>query len=266
MSQRNPKHGTPNEYFSHGCRCDDCRAAASRYQREYRAQLKDEGRKRTRRVPCAVCGKVVEKYYEARSRNSVCSERCRYFLRWGKFPPVKDVVHVGPRPDSWGHAPNVQVTVVTAPKWWGVITSGPCAWCGKAFTSTGWDARYCSKRCARARAKSNRGNRFLPSPVLRMAVYERDAWTCQLCGEPTDPNADPWSDWFPSLDHIVPQSHALIPDHSIENLRTAHRWCNAVRGDGTYHSDFFEEVTGHGCQAQDHPAGRHRGRHTPSSP
>ncbi len=28
----------------------------------------------------------------------------------------------------------------------------------------------------------------------------------------------------------------VVPDHSPENLRLAHRWCNAVRGDETYYS------------------------------
>ena len=72
---------------------------------------------------------------------------------------------------------------------------------------------------------------------IRRAIYERDDWTCQICYEPVEPDADPLSDWFPSLDHIVPQSHQLIPDHSPEALRTAHRWCNAVRGDLTYYTD-----------------------------
>jgi 5-methylcytosine-specific restriction endonuclease McrA len=34
-----------------------------------------------------------------------------------------------------------------------------------------------------------------------------------------------------TLDHIIPQSHMLIPDHSDRNLRLAHRSCNSARGD-----------------------------------
>lgn len=74
----------------------------------------------------------------------------------------------------------------------------------------------------------------------RLAIYERDGWVCQLCMEPTDRDlmsTDPRNDWAPSLDHIEPQSHALIPDHSPANLRLAHRWCNSVRGDLTYYSE-----------------------------
>jgi hypothetical protein len=41
------------------------------------------------------------------------------------------------------------------------------------------------------------------------------------------------SDYAASLDHIIPQSMQLIPDHSPSNLRLVHRWCNSARGDGT---------------------------------
>jgi 5-methylcytosine-specific restriction endonuclease McrA len=65
----------------------------------------------------------------------------------------------------------------------------------------------------------------------RLAIYERDDWTCQLCGDPVDMDADPQrDDLAPSLDHIVPRSLQAIPDHSDQNLRLAHRGCNARRG------------------------------------
>jgi hypothetical protein len=50
-------------------------------------------------------------------------------------------------------------------------------------------------------------------------------------------STDPLDDWAPSLDHIEPQSWALIPDHSPANLRLAHRWCNSVRGDLSHYTD-----------------------------
>lgn len=68
-------------------------------------------------------------------------------------------------------------------------------------------------------------------PKLRHQIYERDNWTCQLCNEPIDRDAHRNTNYAPSLDHIVPQSHTLIPDHSPTNLRTVHRLCNSRRGD-----------------------------------
>jgi 5-methylcytosine-specific restriction endonuclease McrA len=69
------------------------------------------------------------------------------------------------------------------------------------------------------------------APKVRRSIYDRDNWTCQLCKEPIDRDAH-WNDnYAPSLDHIIPQSHMLIPDHSPSNLRTSHRVCNSLRGD-----------------------------------
>ena len=66
----------------------------------------------------------------------------------------------------------------------------------------------------------------------RYAIYERDAWTCQLCMESVKdglPSNDPMS---ATLDHIVCQSWTLIPNHDPSNLRLAHRSCNSRRRDG----------------------------------
>jgi len=68
-------------------------------------------------------------------------------------------------------------------------------------------------------------------PKVRHSLYERDNWTCHLCSKPIDRAAHWNSDYAPSLDHIVPRSAMLIPDHSPANLLTAHRVCNSLRGD-----------------------------------
>lgn len=67
------------------------------------------------------------------------------------------------------------------------------------------------------------------SPASRLAIYERDGWVCQLCYEPVDRDVLNGR-LAPSLDHIIPRSHVLIPDDSPSNLRTAHMGCNAQRG------------------------------------
>lgn len=78
-------------------------------------------------------------------------------------------------------------------------------------------------------------SRGVPRSV-RLEVYERDGWICQLCSGPVDPDADPLDNWAATLDHIVPRSHTLIPDHRPENLQLAHRWCNSVKGDERYYT------------------------------
>lgn len=121
----------------------------------------------------------------------------------------------------------------TASTWVWVV--GECAQCLEPFARHGQASRFCSTAC---RKKARRTWKIATRD--RMAIYERDGWTCQLCLESVDRDlmtTDPLSDWAPSLDHIEPQAWALIPDHSPTNLRLAHRWCNSVRGDLSYYTD-----------------------------
>lgn len=179
-------------------------------------------------VSCTVCGVSVQKHVD-NTRRPVCSYECRYVLVYGapKPPPP-------PKPT----APPLTVVKSSGFVW----VVGVCEWCGGSFTRprVSGGMKRCSDRCTRAAGKAKRREargEFSISPVRRRRLYERDNWTCQLCFEPVDREAHYGGDWAPSLDHIVPQSHTLIPDHSDENLRTAHRWCNAVRGDLSYYTD-----------------------------
>lgn len=72
-----------------------------------------------------------------------------------------------------------------------------------------------------------RGNVSVPESV-RLAIYERDDWTCHLCGESTEPDSGLYDDWYPTLDHVIPRSKG--GGEGMENLKTCHRWCNLVRG------------------------------------
>lgn len=65
-------------------------------------------------------------------------------------------------------------------------------------------------------------------PKRRLSIYERDGWQCGICGDLIDRSAGVNADLAPSLDHIVPR--LLGGGHESENLRTAHRACNARRG------------------------------------
>ena len=71
------------------------------------------------------------------------------------------------------------------------------------------------------------GTDFVDAPTRR-AIYERDGWVCQLCGDPIDFDASAHADRA-SLDHIVPQSRG--GSHDPSNLRMAHVGCNARRRD-----------------------------------
>lgn len=189
-------------------------------------------------TPCTVCGKVVMKHKAYAGRRPVCSSRCRRFVQFGAFGHEgKELVG----PIQVEKSTEADVTVVAStPRG---FVSHSCGHCGVGFLfdwrTTGTAPRFCTVRCTRrwhrARHRRRQG-RFAPTRAERLAIYERDDWTCQLCFEPVEPDADPASDWFPTLDHIECQSWALVPDHSPSNLRLAHRWCNSVRGDESHHS------------------------------
>ena len=240
MGKRIP-HGTTSGYGRHKCRCEACTTAHRERMRVYYAKRKAEGRPTGKGRPryknfsgvCEQCGSG----FQAEAEQQFCSRAC--FGASKRRVRSTELVHVGPAPEPV--APPTPVTVVRPRKGWGVLISGPCDWCGEVFIGLGATAKHCSRRCSRAREKFRRGDRFLVEPRLRYAIYQRDDWTCQLCFEAVDRDADPWSDWFPSLDHIVPQSRGGSDEW--DNLRLTHRWCNAIRGDGRWHSDFFKVVT-----------------------
>ena len=69
----------------------------------------------------------------------------------------------------------------------------------------------------------------LPAADIRpLDIYERDSWTCGLCGDGIDPDTA-WPDPLSaSLDHILPLSKG--GHHVPENVQAAHLSCNVRKG------------------------------------
>lgn len=70
----------------------------------------------------------------------------------------------------------------------------------------------------------------------RQVVLERDNFICQICELPTDPDAGTTADLYPTLDHIV-----RVVDgggDELDNLRTAHKWCNSALNVSLYGEDW----------------------------
>lgn len=106
---------------------------------------------------------------------------------------------------------------------------GTCSKCGAAMLKL-LDAPLCSL------CRGNRpGYNIKVTRAQRLAIYERDDWTCAICREAVDPDAPANTTWDATLDHIVPRS--LGGSDDPVNLRLAHRWCNAVRGDLSHYDD-----------------------------
>lgn len=63
-----------------------------------------------------------------------------------------------------------------------------------------------------------------------VSVFNRDEWTCRICGGLINPDArypDPWS---PSLDHRIPLSRPRSPGHVWSNVQASHLRCNVRKG------------------------------------
>lgn len=210
-----PNHGASG--YRRGCRCEVCTEAVNARQRTYYRRRKDEGRPLPRgsdptyTYECPYCGVT---FITKTKTTRYCSIKCG--------SRATSATRSTPR-RYYAELRAAKATEGTEGK--RVWVSGPCPVCGSTFTGL-------SKTCDECRWK--RGGSWI-TRSRRLALYERDNYICQLCNEPTDPDADPSSDWYPSLDHIVPRS--VNPDHSDENLRTVHRWCNSVLGDGSFYDE-----------------------------
>ncbi len=222
MSTRPIQHGTYSAYKKRGCRCDACRAANAATHRDYRERRREAGtpyrapgRQRQPQVQCADCDAMIHpgRCKPGRTpRCKACSHEARRRLRRIRARAERKLA-------------AAREGIASNPRW--PFTNGACSHCGEVFTRRGVTA-YCSPACRRDARGGDVGNWI--SRRRRLAIYERDDWTCQLCLEPVDRESDPLDGRYPSLDHIVPQSLTLMPDHSTLNLRTAHRACNTARG------------------------------------
>lgn len=145
---------------------------------------------------CSRAGKI---------RLTYCENHYRKFKRYGTPTPPPKVTHG------------------TASKYRYGCRCAPCT-AAHSERYAKWARSYFEKT-----GEWNRG-RWI-SDRDRHSIYERDAWTCKICQHPIDRDAHANSPLAPSLDHVKPKSSTSKPDHTPNNLRTAHRWCNAVRGD-----------------------------------
>jgi len=209
--------------------CGECRKAWREYVRS----------KRTRRRDRCGCGSLKSAEANVCQKCSIsAASKAAGNARRAKRIAHAQLVHVGEVPFTWLPAQHPVLRQQTPPRR-RVFVAGLCAYCGTGFmtlTTTG-SARFCSTKCCKYMSRTKSGTRFRTSPLVRLAIYDRDLWICQLCDEGVDRDLmtlDPSGDWAPTLDHIIPQSKGGT--HEPENLRLAHRWCNSVRGDDSHYT------------------------------
>jgi 5-methylcytosine-specific restriction endonuclease McrA len=82
----------------------------------------------------------------------------------------------------------------------------------------------CSVRCRDRKSRAIRVAREGGKRVDRKAIFDRDDWTCCLCGVPVVIDPRQRADNQAQADHIVPLSHG--GEHHESNMRTLCRRCN----------------------------------------
>jgi 5-methylcytosine-specific restriction endonuclease McrA len=100
-----------------------------------------------------------------------------------------------------------------------------CRECGTIFV-TKYRHVTCSLSCRRERNERRRGAAF--SRSHRLAIFDRDGWTCGICHEDVNPNVECPSPMSAVVDHIIPIS--LRGEHSTRNAQCAHWICNSRKG------------------------------------
>ena len=121
-----------------------------------------------------------------------------------------------------------------------VETARTCPRCGKTFTTTYRDKKYCSSTCSRAFWWYKRHDRLRAAnhgyEIPLMEVYKRDDGKCYLCGKQTD-----WNDYrivngykvvgndYPTRDHVIALANGGT--HTWDNVRLACHRCNSAKSD-----------------------------------
>ena len=153
--------------------------------------------------PCRRCGTDIPRTGSKGRPPSYCSDECRLLRH-----RVRDGT-----PDTRSYA---------------------CVRCGKTWerpATRGQLPRFCSEACSNSsraeRRRASERDAFVED-IDRTAIFERDGWTCQLCGDPVDREAV-WPDPLSStIDHILPLAAGGL--HETANVQCAHARCNIVKG------------------------------------
>lgn len=120
----------------------------------------------------------------------------------------------------------------------GVKLIRECTECGRVFRAKSIRMICCSSECSRKREnrikeikrrQRMKGNGEIDYSISLSKLIKRDKGICSICGRIVDINADPNSDEYPSIDHILPLSKGGT--HTWDNVQLAHRGCNTMKSD-----------------------------------
>lgn len=109
-----------------------------------------------------------------------------------------------------------------------------CKICGKFFIAKYSNMICCSPECTRKNENRNKDKRIYKNGKPDLSInltrlYMRDQGICQICGRHIDFDCDSNSDYYPSIDHIIPIAKGGL--HQWDNVQLACRYCNSLKRD-----------------------------------
>lgn len=219
--------------------CDECKSAV----REPKPRITD--------ATCPVCSSAFTAKMSHGVRQVTCSRACGLAMKRSRFAEtscfVCEIVFTPTVMDQAYCSASCRQKVNASRVYFGscVICSSPFV--GRAASRLVCYNDTCNAERIRRHMRENYA-RFKPDAIknahIRRAriklngyeivdpikVYERDGWTCQLCGEPvkreTTIKRDPH---MASLDHIIPIVHG--GSHTYNNVQCSHYVCNLRKHD-----------------------------------
>jgi 5-methylcytosine-specific restriction endonuclease McrA len=211
-----PRCGSQSTYTYWRCRCDSCRAATREHSRRYREAHPEYSRDSMRRRRAADPERFAEidrRWSEANPEKVKERDR-RYREKHREKIRERDRRAYDPEKASEQHR-----------RW---RESDPVRLEQLRERNRRWYAD--NPEYSRRKNQNRRALRLeaFVEDVDRVVVFERDNWTCQICGIvcPEDavwPAAD-----FPTLDHIVALTKG--GEHSYANSQTLCYRCNSRKG------------------------------------
>ena len=72
-------------------------------------------------------------------------------------------------------------------------------------------------------------NGIVDRDISVKGIINRDGYECYLCKNKVDIESDHTSDYYPTIEHVVPISRGGT--HTWDNVKLAHRLCNMHKSD-----------------------------------
>lgn len=187
------------------------------------------GRRRIR-FKCRKCGEIVERAYSTVRQKNVICEDCKKQQK---------------SENNLKHAQQDLINVLLSIK--EAKTPKQCINCGCIFYSQYSNQLYCSGNC-KSKSK-NKGNHtfrrrcrkygvYFDSSIKKVEIFERDKYTCKICGKICNQNDKRWGTFgpdYPTIDHIIPLARG--GKHIMQNLQCACGMCNSNKRDLLYSED-----------------------------